>query len=162
MKGHPDIIQALNEVLKGELTAINQYFLHSKMCKDWGFGALADKLYKESIEEMRHADELTERILFLEGLPNLQALDKLNIGETVEEQLEADLEIETKARDLLKKCIELSFKHEDHVSRALFQKILSDEEEHIDWIETQQQAITVVSVYITIDFEPSNSIEACR
>lgn len=137
MKGDPKIIKALNEVLMGELTAINQYFLHARMCKDWGYDRIAHKMREESIEEMKHAEKLMDRILFLEGIPNLQKLDKLNIGETVKEMMESDLGLEHKAREVLKEGIKLCFEETDHVTRELFEYILEDEEEHIDWIETQ-------------------------
>lgn len=142
MKGNPEILKLLNEALKSELTAINQYFLHSRMLKDWGITVLADKMYKESIEEMQHADALIERILFLEGLPNLQDLGKLNIGETVEEILAADLASEMEAQAMYRASVAASEKAQDFISRDLFAKHLGDEEEHIDWLETQQEMIT--------------------
>lgn len=141
MKGRPEVIELLNEVLAGELVAINQYFLHAKMCKSWGYQRLADHIRAESIDEMRHAETLTDHILYLEGLPNLQRLDKLNIGETVKEQLESDLALEVKAvgrlNDGLKLCRELK----DHTSEELLRNILVSEEEHVDWIETQLDLI---------------------
>ena len=141
MKASAKIIETLNEVLLGELTAINQYFLHAKMCKNWGYGKLADKVYKESIDEMKHASNLTDRILFLDGIPNLQKLGKLNIGTTVEEQLASDLEMEKNAIALLIKSIELCYTEHDHVTRELLENILKEEESHIDWLETQIQVI---------------------
>ena len=136
-----EVIDYLNAVLKNELTVINQYFLHSKMYKDWGMERLAEKEHKESIEEMEHADELIERILFLEGLPNLQDLGKLMIGENVEEMLQCDLEAEPIAIPVLRDAIAHCESVSDYVSRELFEKILSAEEEHVDWIETQQNLI---------------------
>lgn len=137
MKGNPKVIELLNEVLKGELTAINQYFLHGRMCKDWGYERLADYLWKESIDEMKHASELTDRILLLDGLPNLQELGKLKIGETVKEQLESDLALEYDAIARLRAALEECYKVHDHASRDLLERILVSEEEHIDWIEAQ-------------------------
>lgn len=141
MKGDVHVIKALNEVLTGELTAINQYFLHARMCKNWGYNRIAEKTYKESIEEMKHAQELLDRILFLDGIPNLQKLDKLNIGETVKEQLEADLALEFMAIDRLKKGIDICDTAKDYTSSELLEKILEDEEDHIDWLETQLNLI---------------------
>lgn len=144
MKGDVKVIEALNEILTGELTAINQYFLHARMCKNWGFERIAHIVYKESIDEMKHAQALTDRILFLEGLPNLQKLGKLNIGETVPEQFEADLKLELTALENLKKSIKVCFEAADHTSRELFEHILEDEEKHIDWLETQLSLIQSV------------------
>ncbi len=139
---NPEVIEYLNKVLRNELTAINQYFLHAKILADRGLKKLADKERHESIEEMEHAEWLMERILFLEGLPNLQDLGKLLIGETVEEMLNCDLEQEMIAIPLLRDAIELCEKESDYVSRELFAKILSSEEEHVDWIETQLSLIS--------------------
>ena len=138
---NPEVIVYLNKVLKNELTAINQYFLHAKILGDRGLKKLADKEKHESIEEMEHADWLMERILFLEGLPNLQDLGKLLIGESVEEMLECDLEQEMIAIPLLREAIAFCEKESDYVSRELFEKILESEEEHVDWIETQLSLI---------------------
>ncbi|MBD3647831.1 MAG: bacterioferritin [Pseudomonadales bacterium] len=135
------IIEHLNKVLKNELTAINQYFLHAKMLEDWGLKELAEKERKESIEEMEHADKLMERILFLEGLPNLQELGKLLVGETVEEMLKGDLELEMSAIPDLREAIAHAESISDYVSRELFERILTDEEDHVDWIETQLDLI---------------------
>ena len=137
MKGDPKVIEALNEILTGELTAINQYFLHARMCKNWGYERIAAKVWAESIDEMKHAQSLTDRILFLEGIPNLQKLGKLNIGETVEEQFEADLALEYTALTNLKAAIKVCFEAADHTTRELFEHILEDEESHIDWLEAQ-------------------------
>ncbi|TCV96295.1 bacterioferritin [Luteibacter rhizovicinus] len=141
MKGDAKVIEFLNKVLYNELAAINQYFLHYRMFKDWGYNELADHEYKESIEEMKHADKLIERILFLDGLPNLQHLGKLRIGENVVEALQGDLDLEMVATKDLREAIAYSEGIHDFVSRDLFRHILSEEEEHIDWLETQFSVI---------------------
>jgi bacterioferritin len=133
----PIIIEHLNKVLKNELTAINQYFLHAKMLADWGLPRMAEHEHAESIDEMKHADALMERILFLEGLPNLQDLGKLYVGQTVQEMLECDLKLEMQAMPDLREAIADCEKAEDYVSRQLFRDILDSEEEHVDWLETQ-------------------------
>ncbi len=155
MKGDAKVIEFLNQALKNELTAINQYFLHSRMLKDWGVSKLGDYEYKESIEEMNHADWLIERILFLGGLPNLQDLGKLRIGETVEEILGCDLKLEEDAIPLLRDAMEHCEKVRDYVSRDLFGKILHNEEEHVDYIETQFDLIERIGIerYIQLQSE---------
>ena len=141
MKGDAKVIEFLNRALYNELTAINQYFLHAKMLKNWGLKELAQHEYKESIDEMKHADKLAERILFLDGLPNFQMLGKLRIGENPRELLECDLALEYEALPLLREAIAHCEKVGDYVSRQLFVKILDNEEEHIDWLETQLELI---------------------
>jgi len=141
MKGQQPIIDALNQVLTGELTAINEYFIHAKMCRNWGYHRLAQYIRKESIDEMKHADELIERILYLEGVPNVQRLNKVNVGENVPEQLRLDLELEREALARLNDAIKLSRDLGDHGSEELLRKILVSEEEHVDWLEAQLSQI---------------------
>ena len=146
MKSDPSVIKQLNIILKNELTAINQYFLHARMVKDWGFERLGKKIYEESIGEMKHADLLIERILVLDALPNLQDLGKLRIGENVPEIFEADISVELTNQSCLKIAIKTCEEARDYVSREILKTILEDTEEHIDWIETQQSRIEKVSL----------------
>ncbi|MCB1687221.1 MAG: bacterioferritin [Halioglobus sp.] len=146
MKGDAKVIQYLNKVLGNELIAINQYFLHSRMYKDWGLKELAEHEYAESIDEMKHADKLTERILFLQGLPNFQDLGKLLIGENTQEILKCDLKLELKAIPDLREAIAHCESVQDYVSRELFEDILESEEEHVDWLETQLSLIDKVGI----------------
>ncbi len=141
-----ETIAHLNKVLRNELTAINQYFLHSRMYKDWGFKKLADQEYEESIDEMKHADDLVERILFLEGLPNLQDLGKLLIGQNTREMLDCDLQLEMLAIPDLRAAIAHCERAGDYVTRELFVKILDSEEEHVDWLETQLALIDSIGL----------------
>ncbi len=146
MKGDPKVIEILNKVLGNELVAINQYFLHSRMYKDWGLKELAEHEYHESIDEMKHADALVERILFLEGVPNLQDLGKLMIGENTEEMLNCDLQLELKAIPDLREGIAYCESVKDYISRELLEDILESEEEHVDWLETQISLIKQVGL----------------
>ena len=155
MKGDSDVVRHLNAILKNELTAINQYFLHARMLRHWGLEKLGHHEYEESVDEMKHADELIERILFLEGLPNLQDLHKLLIGEHVQEILECDLQLETRAiaevREAIAHCESVS----DYVSRELFCKILDSEEGHVDWLETNLELINKMGIQNYIQSQTS-------
>ncbi len=141
MKGDPRVIDLLNEVLTNELTAINQYFLHARMCENWGYERLWKKIRAESIDEMKHADEVIERVLYLEGLPNVQRLGKVNIGQTVPEMLKNDLAFEMMAIPLLNRGIQTCRDAGDNGTEALLTKILVSEEEHVDWLEAQLELI---------------------
>lgn len=144
MKGNEEVITLLNQLLTNELTSINQYFIHAKMCDNWGYDRLAHKIREESIDEMRHAELIVDRILFLEGVPNLQRYNKLHVGETVKEQLESDLQLEYAAITFLNQGIEAARKASDNATEELMTKILVSEEAHTDWLETQLELIRQV------------------
>jgi bacterioferritin len=146
MKGHADVIKVLNDVLRKELTGINQYFIHSKMCKNWGYEVLADVHWHESIDEMKHADRVIERILFLEGVPNVAAYDKISVGASVRQQLENDRGLEQAALTVLKPGIRTCLEVQDDATRELLEDFVVDEERHIDWIETQLHQIEEVGL----------------
>jgi len=146
MQGDKKVIEYLNKVLTNELTAINQYFLHARMFRNWGLKKLDEYEYHESLDEMKHADKLINRVLFLEGLPNLQQLGKLLIGESVSEALRCDLQLETTALPVLREAIAYCESCTDYVSRELFEDILESEEEHVDWLETQLALIEKVGL----------------
>src|SRR5713101_9121249 len=141
MKGDPQVIALLNDVLTAELTAVNQYWVHARMCENWGYQRLWKKIREESLEEMKHADQLVARILFLEGMPNLQKLGKINVGQTVPEQLRLDLELEKAAVTMLNQAVETCRSLGDHGSRDLLEDILKSEEGHANWIEAQLSLI---------------------
>lgn len=144
MKGDSRVITVLNDVLRKELTGTNQYFLHAKMCENWGYHALYDAIWKESIGEMKHAESITERILFLEGIPNLSGYDKILVGSTVKQQLESDLALEQAALEVLKPGIKTCLEAGDNATRELLEHITVDEEKHVDWIEAQLHKIEEV------------------
>ena len=147
MKGSDKVIEQLNEVLTAELTAINQYFIHAKMCKDWGYQRLAAHVHAESIDEMKHADEIIERILFLEGIPNVQRYGKITVGETVKEQFGLDLKMEYDAVTRFRKAITVARDDEgDETTGLMLEKMLASEEEHVDWLETQLELIKQVGL----------------
>lgn len=157
MKGHPKVVGQLNRVLTCELTAINQYFLHARMFKHWGLETLNQVEYKKSIQDMKHADKLIERVLFLEGLPNLQQLEKLRIGEHSQEMLDCDLAMVQEQLTLLRAAISLCEAEQDYVSRDLLEDILEDEEEHLDWLESQQELITLTGIQNYLQSQMSES-----
>jgi bacterioferritin len=161
MKGSTVIIDALNSVLTKELTAINQYFLHSRMLQNWGLEKIGKLEYDASIDEMKHADMVIKRILFLEGLPNLQKINKIRIGQDVAEVIAADLEVEYEAVPHLKKCIQQAEAEHDYASRDLFLNILKSEEHHIDWLETQRDLLKAVGVqnYMQSQMNPDKGAE---
>ena len=144
MQGDPRIIDLLNQVLRKELTGINQYFIHSRMCKNWGYDVLAKHGYDESIDEMKHADKIIERVLFLDGVPNLSDYDPILIGADVRQQLANDLSLEMAALQVLRPGVQLCLEVGDHASRELLEHIVEDEERHVDWIEAQQHKIREV------------------
>ena len=146
MKGNDDVLTILNEVLTGELTAINQYFVHAKMCDNWGYQRIASHTRDESIDEMKHAERIVERILFLEGVPNLQRLGPLKVGESVVEQFRNDLAVEIEALERLHRGIALAIEKTDVGTREMLADILVDEEEHVDWLETQLETIAQIGV----------------
>ncbi len=157
MKGDPKVVEHLNKILYNELIAINQYFLHSRMYENWGLRELAEHEYEESIDEMKHADKLTKRILFLEGLPNYQNLGKLAIGEHVKEVMECDLQLEYKALPDLREAIAYCETVRDYVSRDLLNDILKSEEEHVDWLETQLDLINRITIENYLQSKMSDS-----
>jgi bacterioferritin len=148
MKGDPKVIEYLNAALRHELTAVNQYWLHYRLLDNWGYRALAKKWRKESIEEMEHADKLTVRIIFLDGFPNMQVLDPLHIGQNVKEVLDSDLQAEMRARALYQEAATYCHSVQDYVSRDLFESLMHDEEEHIDFLETQLNLVNELGVQL--------------
>ncbi len=146
MQGHPEVVEFLNEALTAELTAVNQYFLHAKMCEDWGYAKLAGLYREESIDEMKDAEKLMERILLLDGLPNVQRLNHIRVGEDVAEQLEANVALEQEAVDRYRRGVTLCLQHGDAGTRELLEGLLVGEEEHLDWLETQQSLVNDVGI----------------
>lgn len=161
MKGSQAIIDALNSVLTKELTAINQYFLHARMLQNWGLEKIGKLEYAASIDEMKHADMVIKRILFLEGLPNVQKINKIRIGQEISEVIDADLEVEYEAVPHLKKCIQQAEVEHDYATRDLFLQILKSEEHHIDWLETQRDLLKKIGVqnYMQSQMEPDQGAE---
>lgn len=153
MQGDQRVIQFLNQILTNELTAINQYMMHAKLCEHWGFGKLAEINRKESVDEMKHAEALMERILFLQGLPNLQDLHKINVGQTVEEQLRLDLDLEMHAAAVLRDAIGHCREVRDDVTKDMLQEMLEEEEEHVDWLETQLDLIKAVGIQNYLQYQ---------
>ncbi len=146
MQGSQAVIEVLNEVLTAELTAVNQYFIHSKMCENWGYGPLAERFHHESIDEMKDADSIIERILFLEGHPNMQRLGSISVGESVKEMFEVDLELEKAAVERYNRAIEIAVAESDNGTRAMLEEHLREEETHADWMEAQHELIEQVGL----------------
>ena len=159
MKGNPKVIEVLNEVLTAELTAVNQYFIHAKMCADWGYQELADYTRAESIDEMRHAEICIDRILYLDGVPNMQRYFKIHVGQDVAEQFRIDCDLEYQAVERLNKGVQLCVEVGDHGTRQLLETILKDEEHHIEWLETQKSLIEKLGIenYLTLKLGPTAS-----
>jgi bacterioferritin len=158
VQGDPEIIELLNEILTAELTAINQYFIHSKMCANWGLTALAKHAYDESIDEMKDADSIIERILFLDGIPNMQRMNPVRVGETVPEQMDLDRQLEVAAVERYNRGVELAVAKGDNGTRELLARNLTGEEEHVDWIEAQQHLISVMGIenYLAQQIDPDD------
>ncbi len=144
MQGDPRIIDLLNQVLRKELTGVNQYFIHSRMCENWGYQVLKKAHYDESIDEMKHADRIIQRILFLEGVPNVSDYDRILVGQTVRQQLDSDMALELAALDVMRRGIELCVQAGDHGTRELLEHMLTDEERHVNWIEAQKYMINEI------------------
>ena len=159
MKGNPKVIAALNEALKEELTAINQYFLHAEMCENWHYSRLGDYIKKQSIDEMKHAEALIERLLFLDATPAMTELMRLTVGKNVKEQLESDLTLELNAVAMYNRFVQISREEGDNASRELFERLLKDEEEHVDWLEAQIHLIEEIGYerYLSQQIRPESS-----